>query len=239
MPVVNPLFDPKCPIGNLCQPYINTSAFEEAPGGQLGNAPRTFDNVRGPWQQTPDLSVQKNFQITEKIRVQFRVDALNALNHPIFRVPVGAGNNASDIWGGGGGGANLGLRSGALSMADYNSRALANHQPVIPAKPAAGDPGTALLKTINDAINKFRLPPPDNSINGGTSPPLGRLPADFFTVRLPPNFNFTDVNSFDIRTVEGFKLYRVRQDLGPGTGGRLIVPPQTSRYLQFGLRILF
>jgi len=225
VPIINPLFDPKCPVGNLCQPYINPAAFEEAPVGQLGNAPRTLDGARGPWQQTLDLSVQKNFKVTERWRLQLRMDALNALNHPIFRtVPDNFGG--TDIWGGGGGG----LNTGPLSPADYNNWAVANGQPTT-AQPA----GTALLNQINAMINSYRLPPPAGSNTGA----LGRLPADFFTVPVPQNFNFINVNSFDITTVAGYKLFRVRQDLGNSGAGRLFVPVQSSRYLQFGLRVFF
>ncbi len=235
VPLVNPLFDPRCPVGNLCQPYINTAAFEEAPVGQLGNAPRTFDSVRGPWQQTLDLSVQKNFKINERWRIQFRVDALNALNHPIFRVVP---NNfaGTDIWGGGGGG----LNTGALLAPDYNNWAIAYaiaHGPnCLNCPPQTTEPGgPAVLDQINAMINAYRLPVPPGSNSGA----LGALPADFFTVPLPQNFNFTNVGSFDIRTLSDYKLFRVRQDLGTSGSGRFFVPPQTSRYLQFGLRIFF
>jgi hypothetical protein len=226
VPIVNPLFDPKCPVGNLCQPYINPAAFEEAPVGQLGNAPRTLDGARGPWQQTLDLSVQKNFKISERWRIQLRVDALNALNHPIFRtVPNNFGG--TDIWGGGGGG----LNTGTLSTTDYNNWAIANSQPQT-TQPG----GTALLSQINAMINAFRLPPPPGS-NAGA---LGALPASFFTVPVPQGFTFTNANSFDIRTLEGYKLFRVKQDYGPtGGSGRLFVPTMSSRYLQFGLRVFF
>jgi len=226
VPIVNPLFDPKCPVGNLCQPYINPAAFEEAPVGQLGNAPRTLDGARGPWQQTLDLSVQKNFKISERWRIQLRVDALNALNHSIFRtVPNNFGG--TDIWGGGGGG----LNTGTLSTTDYNNWAIANSQPQT-TQPG----GMALLSQINAMINAFRLPPPPGS-NAGA---LGALPASFFTVPVPQGFTFTNANSFDIRTLEGYKLFRVKQDYGPtGGSGRLFVPTMSSRYLQFGLRVFF
>lgn len=229
VPIVNPLFDPKCPTGNLCQSYINPAAFSEAPVGQLGNAPRTIDSVRGPWQQLLDFSVQKNFKISERWSMQLRMDALNALNHPVWRLPhndpgVSAASTRTDIWGGGGGG----LNTGHLNATDYNNWAAANGQPKT-TQPG----GMALLNQINAMIDAFRLPPPPGSNPGA----LGRLPADFFSVPVPQGFAFMDATSFDITTVAGYKMYRVRQD-GPG-GGRLYNPPMSARYLQFGLRIFF
>ena len=229
VPIVNPLYDPKCKTGTLCEPYINPAAFEEAPIGQLGNAPRTLDHARGPWEQTLNVSVQKHFSISERWRLELRVDALNVLNHPIFRT-VPNNFNGTDIFGGGGGG----LNTGHLTSTEYNNWAGFNGQPLIPANPPAGDPGTQILTSINAMVDAQRLPLPPNSSSGA----LGRLPADFFTVPLPQGITFTNANSFDIRTLNGYKLYRVRQDLGTGTG-RFYVPQQTARYLQFGLKINF
>ena len=94
VPILNPFWSRSCPTGSGCEPYLNPAAFSRPALGQLGTAPRTLDSVRGPWDQFFDLSIQKNFNIGEsgKRRVQFRVDALNALNHPTFRVfPNNAG----------------------------------------------------------------------------------------------------------------------------------------------------
>jgi len=96
VPVVNPLWNSSCPVTNTCEPFVNPAAFERPPLGQIGNAPRTIDGARGPWQQYLDLSIQKTFSIHEgKIRVQFRTDLLNALNHPVFGLPTGYGGSNS------------------------------------------------------------------------------------------------------------------------------------------------
>ncbi len=91
VPLVNPDWSSSCPTGNLCAPYVNYSAFELPPAGQLGNAPRTLAGLTGPLVQTLDLSVQKSIRLGEKRRMQFRVDALNALNHPVFRTAPNVG----------------------------------------------------------------------------------------------------------------------------------------------------
>jgi len=53
----------------------------------LGNAPRAFGSIRTPWQFTSSLSVGKQFPIREQMYVELRVEAQNALNHPVFQGP--------------------------------------------------------------------------------------------------------------------------------------------------------
>ena len=90
VPLLNPNYSSSCPLTSNCEPYINPAAFIRPDLGQLGNAPRSLDGVRGPWNKYVDVSVQKNFKLGEKRRLQFRVDFLNALNHPNFRVLPGS-----------------------------------------------------------------------------------------------------------------------------------------------------
>ena len=42
-----------------------------------------FRNMNGTW----DLSLFKTFSVTERVKVTFRAEALNAINHPYFRAP--------------------------------------------------------------------------------------------------------------------------------------------------------
>jgi hypothetical protein len=62
-------------------------------GSFSNSAPGTFGNcaaqgpVIGPGYVDADISLQKNFPITETMKVQFRTDFLNAFNHPNFAVP--------------------------------------------------------------------------------------------------------------------------------------------------------
>ena len=67
--------------------YINASAFSLTPQGTFGNTPRTL-GTRGPGQKNWDLSVFKTFNFTERLKAQFRAEALNAFNSPIFHSPV-------------------------------------------------------------------------------------------------------------------------------------------------------
>lgn len=213
VPLLNPLWSRTCPIGANCQPYLNPAAFERPALGQLGNAPRTLDSVRGPWAQFLDLSIQKNWNLGEggKRRIQFRVDGLNVLNHPTFRVSP---NNA--------GGTDFMTNApstAALSSSDYNTWASANGQPA-----ANTTAGAALLTQINNTVNAQK-----NA--------KGVLPLNFFSVPVPQNFWGLQPQNFDIRTLDGFKLFRLRQVYNTGFGDLYNVAQ--PRYIQFGVKIFF
>ncbi len=74
--------------------YINPAAFSLAPQFTFGNISRTL-GMRGPGQVNWDMSLFKNFVIKEKLKSQFRFEALNALNTPLFYGPNVAYGNAS------------------------------------------------------------------------------------------------------------------------------------------------
>jgi hypothetical protein len=210
VPLLNPLYDRNCPTGAGCQPYINPAAFYRPPTGQLGDAPRTLDGARGPWGQYFDLSVQKNFRIGEKRRLQFRVDALNAFNHPVFRVfPNNAGGtdfmNVPSV--------------AALTAADYDTWARANSQPL---STTAG--GAALITQINNMVNAQK-----NA--------AGVLPVNFFSTALPQNFWGLQPQNFDITTLNGYKLFRLRQTYVTSFGD--LYQNGNSRYIQFGVKLYF
>ena len=52
----------------------------------FGNVSRTI-STRTIGQNNWDMSVFKTFSVTERIKVTFRAEALNAMNHPYFRNP--------------------------------------------------------------------------------------------------------------------------------------------------------
>jgi hypothetical protein len=55
----------------------------------LRNVPTTLDNVRNQPFLNVNLSLAKNFQITERTKLQLRAEALNAFNHPYFGNGIG------------------------------------------------------------------------------------------------------------------------------------------------------
>jgi trimeric autotransporter adhesin len=74
--------------------YINPAAFSNAPQFTFGNVGRTID-MRGPGQANWDLSVFKNVVIKETVKAQFRCEALNAMNTPLFYGPSVAFGNST------------------------------------------------------------------------------------------------------------------------------------------------
>jgi hypothetical protein len=68
--------------------WFNTSCYSLQPLGTFGNAGR--DTIIGPNLWNLDDSLNKEFpvrQIKESLRVQFRAEAFNILNHPSFQQP--------------------------------------------------------------------------------------------------------------------------------------------------------
>jgi trimeric autotransporter adhesin len=74
--------------------YLNNAAFSLAPALTFGNVSRTID-TRGLRQTNWDLSLFKTFTIVENFKAQFRAEALNAMNTPMFRSPNTAFGNSA------------------------------------------------------------------------------------------------------------------------------------------------
>ena len=65
---------------------LNVNAFATPSAGSQGNLPR--NSIYGLGISQIDLSVQRNFPITERLRLSFRTDAFNVLNHANFANPL-------------------------------------------------------------------------------------------------------------------------------------------------------
>ncbi|MBZ5679911.1 MAG: carboxypeptidase regulatory-like domain-containing protein [Acidobacteriia bacterium] len=68
--------------------FVDDSVFQRPDDFTMGNAPRALGSIRSPWSFTTDLSLGKQFQLREEMNVEFRIEARNALNHPVFGTPV-------------------------------------------------------------------------------------------------------------------------------------------------------
>ena len=66
--------------------YINSAALASAASYTYGNLARTIP-YRGPGMKNWDISLFKNFAITERFNAEFRAEALNAFNSPQFPNP--------------------------------------------------------------------------------------------------------------------------------------------------------
>src|SRR5438067_1046849 len=173
---------------------------------------------------------RRQVRMIERIdEINFGVDLINAFNHPNFRydntgnVPFGMGTFPTEI--------TSEAVSGVaqpITAAEYNTWAAFNNQPL-----STTSAGAALLAQVRTNVNVTRQPGPLGAQTGG-------LPLDFFHTQLPQGFATRDPLSFDITSLQGFKLYRIRQtyDARFGTlqGSSSILLP---RYVQFGIRVFF
>jgi hypothetical protein len=90
-----PISYPKTVVGGVGVQWFDPSAFTQPTSG-FGTCPAQGP-VIGPGYFDADLSVQKNFPISESMRFQFRVDFMNVLNHPNFNAPgTSCGNTVTD-----------------------------------------------------------------------------------------------------------------------------------------------
>lgn len=91
----NVIGDPVLSSGQTLSHWFNTAAFVQAPAYTLGDSPRF--PLHGPGINNWDLALQRNFMLTERIKLQFRSEFFNAWNHPQFNNPNG--NVASPSFG--------------------------------------------------------------------------------------------------------------------------------------------
>jgi len=61
---------------------VNPAAFTLPVGSQVGNSPRNF--VRGFGSTQFDTVLRREFPLSERVRLQFRLEAFNLFNHPNF-----------------------------------------------------------------------------------------------------------------------------------------------------------
>ncbi len=83
-PSVNPAFSGQVVVGSP-QHYFDPSAFITPANGTYGNVGR--DTLIGPGLVTLDISAVKLTNISERVKLQFRSEFFNALNHTNFTTP--------------------------------------------------------------------------------------------------------------------------------------------------------
>jgi hypothetical protein len=70
--------------------FTNNGNFADNTTGNFGSCPAQLGWLRGPGYSNLDLSLQKDFQLTERFKLQFRTDFLNAFNHVNLNMPNGS-----------------------------------------------------------------------------------------------------------------------------------------------------
>jgi len=74
--------DPYLPKGERgVTRWFNTAAFRNPADWTVGNAPRTLSYLRGPGMIDVAFSLFKNFNLTERFKLEARGEAFNVLNH--------------------------------------------------------------------------------------------------------------------------------------------------------------
>jgi hypothetical protein len=166
-------------------------------------------DVRAPMQETFDVSLQKDFPFP------FGGEGRKIQ----FRVDfINAFNHANFRY------PNTGNTPTGFANAAPNEALLA--QADINAWNAFAPGRNATLAQVNNLIINSRLP-------------SGALPLDFFHVPIPSPFATVNANSFDITSLSGLKLYRLRQSYDANFGTLQAPLPYQPRYIQFGLKIYF
>jgi trimeric autotransporter adhesin len=74
--------------------YINPAAFTASAAYTFGNAPRTL-SLRGPGYENWDISLFKSVLVHERFNIQFRAQAFNTFNTPLFAGPNTAYGSAN------------------------------------------------------------------------------------------------------------------------------------------------
>ena len=82
------------PVQNRLSAFVDAKAFAAPDPFTYGNVGRTI-NVRGPRLSNMDLSLFKTFGLTEKLKLQFRAEAFNLTNSPMFAMPNQAFGSAA------------------------------------------------------------------------------------------------------------------------------------------------
>jgi outer membrane receptor protein involved in Fe transport len=82
----NPNLDTGRSRAELIQQYFNPAVFVLPPAGQYGNLGR--NTIYGPGRWNLDGSIFRNFTLRERMRLQFRAESFNTLNHANLGTPV-------------------------------------------------------------------------------------------------------------------------------------------------------
>lgn len=86
------LHDPRLATGQSIDRWFDTTAFAATPAYSFGNDSRTQPNLRNPGFANFDVALSRSQPIREGMRLQFRAEMYNSMNHANVSAP---GNNVS------------------------------------------------------------------------------------------------------------------------------------------------
>lgn len=81
--------------GKSIYQWFNAAAFVQPANFTSGNLSRTYTGVRADKLKNIDFSLFKNFSLTERFKLQFRAEAFNLTNTPVFGAPGTAVNGVN------------------------------------------------------------------------------------------------------------------------------------------------
>ncbi len=95
--------NPNCSVSGDCGLYTPPGGSPDCAGAFCRPAAGTFGTTHrnqftGPGQLMSDMSLFKNFSITERVKAQFQAEFFNVFNHPVYALP---GNTCIDCGGAG------------------------------------------------------------------------------------------------------------------------------------------
>jgi hypothetical protein len=76
---------------------LNPKAWTDPAQGQFGTSTAYYEDYRGPRRPQENLSVARNFKITERVVFHLRMEFANILNHPYFIFPTSTNAAATQV----------------------------------------------------------------------------------------------------------------------------------------------
>ena len=86
IPLINPAWSSDRSVA-FSVPQLNKAAFVLPPNMVYGDTPRRMSYLRTPWTVQEDVALLKEFQVKERVRLEMRASASNALNRVVLAAP--------------------------------------------------------------------------------------------------------------------------------------------------------
>ncbi len=83
------------PVNPLSDPWFNKAAFTVPATYQLGNAARSYNDLRAPNMYNENVGLVRRIKVAEKVTLMFRGEFTNVLNRVVFGAPNGNASSTS------------------------------------------------------------------------------------------------------------------------------------------------